>query len=382
MEELSNLHLVALLGFIIAMVFGFIGNKTHFCSMGAISDVVNMGSKGRLGAWFLAIGVAILGAQFLFLRGMVDLNASVYLSPNLYILSYIFGGILFGIGMTLAAGCGQRNLVRLGGGNLKALVVVIVLGITAYMTMRGILAVVRLNWVYAVNIDLTAFGINNPGLFSYIGAMFSLEESNLLRQIGAFLIAFGFIAYAFKQREFRASFDNMLAGLVIGGCIIAAWFVTGYIGQDDFDPVTPQGMAFIGPTGNTISYLMTFTGAEINFGIAVALGMITGSFLYAVISGNFRIETFSNKSEMVSHLIGAILMGFGGVLSFGCTIGQGVTGMSTLAMGSILTLISIIFGSALTMKVQYHLLDEKGFIIALFTALSELLIPWKKQPAA
>ena len=382
MEELSNLHLVALLGFIIAMVFGFIGNKTHFCSMGAISDVVNMGSKGRLGAWFLAIGVAILGAQFLFLRGMVDLNTSVYLSPNLYILSYIFGGILFGIGMTLAAGCGQRNLVRLGGGNLKALVVVIVLGITAYMTMRGILAVVRLNWVYAINLDLTAYGINDQGLFSYIGAMFNLEDSNLLRQIGGFLIAFGFIVYAFKQREFRTSFDNMLAGLVIGGCIIAAWFVTGYIGQDDFDPVTPQGMAFIGPTGNTISYLMTFTGAEINFGIAVALGMITGSFLYAVISGNFRIETFSNKSEMVSHLIGAVLMGFGGVLSFGCTIGQGVTGMSTLAMGSILTLISIIFGSALTMKVQYHLLDEKGFITALFTALSELLIPWKKQPAA
>ncbi|MDE0251084.1 MAG: YeeE/YedE thiosulfate transporter family protein, partial [Gammaproteobacteria bacterium] len=136
MEEFSNLHLVAILGFIIAAVFGFIGNKTHFCSMGAISDVINMGSKGRLGAWFLAIGVAILGAQFLFFQGLVDLNASIYLSPNFYILSYILGGILFGIGMTLAAGCGQRNLIRLGGGNLKALVVIIVLGITAYMTMR------------------------------------------------------------------------------------------------------------------------------------------------------------------------------------------------------------------------------------------------------
>ena len=111
-------------------------------------------------------------------------------------------------------------------------------------------------------------------------------------------------------------------------------------------------MAFIGPTGNTISYLMTFTGAQINFGIAVALGMIAGSFLYAVVTNSFRIETFSNRSEMVSHLIGAVLMGFGGVLSFGCTIGQGVTGMSTLAMGSIMALASIIFGSALTMKDQ------------------------------
>ena len=381
MEELSNLHIVALLGFGIAAVFGFVGNKTHYCSMGAISDVVNMGSKGRLGAWFFAIGLAILGTQFLFISGLVDINASVYLSPNFYFLSYVLGGILFGIGMTLAAGCGQRNLVRVGGGNLKALVVVLILGITAYMTMRGLLATVRLNWVYAANTDLTKFGINDQSLISYLGLLFQLEDTSLLRKVGGFVIAFGFIAYAFKHREFRTSFDNVLAGLVIGSCITAAWFVTGFIGQDDFDPITPQGMAFIGPTGNMISYLMTFTGAEINFGIAVAFGMIAGSFLYAAISGNFRIETFSNKSEMISHMLGAVLMGFGGVLSFGCTVGQGVTGVSTLAMGSFLTLISIIFGSALTMKIQYHMMDEKRFTIALFVALSELLIPWKKQPA-
>jgi uncharacterized membrane protein YedE/YeeE len=126
---------------------------------------------------------------------------------------------------------------------------------------------------------------------------------------------------------------------------------------------------------------MTYTGAQINFGIAIVLGMIFGSFVYAIISGTFRIETFSNKSEMVNHLVGAVMMGFGGVLSFGCTIGQGVTGMSTLAIGSFLTLGSIIFGCALTMKVQYHMLDEKGFFGALMTGLAELLIPWKKQEA-
>ena len=120
MEELSNLHLVALLGFVIAMVFGFVGNKTHFCSMGAISDVVNMGSRGRMGAWFLAIGIAILGVQYLYISGLVDIDASVYRSPNLYLLSYVLGGMIFGIGMTLAAGCGQRNLVRVGGWKFKS----------------------------------------------------------------------------------------------------------------------------------------------------------------------------------------------------------------------------------------------------------------------
>ncbi len=379
MEEISNLHMVALLGFIVATIFGFVGNKTHFCSMGAISDVINMGSKGRLGAWFLAIGIAILGAQYLFVQGLVDLNASIYLSPNLYILSYVLGGILFGIGMTLAAGCGQRNLIRVGGGNLKALVVIIVLGITAYTTMRGLLALVRLNWVYAVNADLTNQGLNDQSLITYIGALLQLESTEWLRKIGGFLIAAGFITYAFVHKEFRKNIDNILAGVVIGACVVAAWYITGYLGQDDFEPVTPQGMAFIGPTGNTISYLMTFTGAQINFGIAVALGMVAGSFLYAVVTNSFRIETFSNRSEMVSHLIGAVLMGFGGVLSFGCTIGQGVTGMSTLAMGSIMALASIIFGSALTMKVQYHILDEKGFMEALSASLSELLLPWRKQ---
>ncbi len=380
MEDLSNLHIVALLGFAVSIVFGFVGNKTHYCSMGAVSDALNMGSKGRLGAWFFAIGIAILGAQFLFIRGLVDLNASVYLSPDLYVVSYVLGGILFGIGMTLAAGCGQRNLVRLGGGNLKALIVIIVLGITAYMTMRGLLAYVRLHWVYeAGSVDLTMQGINDQSIFSYIGALLNIKDTIWLRKIGGFLIAFGFIFYAFKHREFRTSFNNMLAGLTIGGCVVAAWYVAGFIGQDDFDPVTPQGMAFIGPTGNTISYLMTFTGAEISFGIAIVLGVITGSFLYAITSGNFRIETFSNKSEMVSHLIGAVLMGFGGVLSFGCTVGQGITGMSTLAIGSILTLISIIFGSALTMKTQYHMLGEKRFILALITALGELLLLRKQE---
>lgn len=379
MEELSNLHLVALLGFIIAMVFGFVGNKTHFCSMGAISDVVNMGSKGRMGAWFLAIGIAILGVQYLYISGQVDIDASVYRAPTIYIFSYILGGMLFGIGMTLAAGCGQRNLVRVGGGNLKALIVLIVLGVTAYMTMRGILAIVRLDYIYPINADLTNQGINNQGLFDYIGSLLKLEDSSLLQKIGGFIVAFVFIAYAFKQEEFRKSFDNLLAGIVIGTCVVAAWYVTGYVGQDDFDPITPQGMAFIGPTGNTITYLMTYTGAEINFGIAVVLGMIFGSFIYTIISGTFRIETFSNKSEMVNHLVGAVMMGFGGVLSFGCTIGQGVTGMSTLAIGSFLTLASIIFGSALTMKIQYHMLDEKGFFGALFIGIAELLIPWKKQ---
>ncbi len=379
MEDLSNIHFVSILGFCIALVFGFVGNKTHFCTMGAVSDVVNMGARGRMGAWFAGIGIAILGVQFMRIRGYINLGDSMYLSTQFLYLSYILGGFIFGIGMTLAAGCGQRNLVRIGGGNLKSLVVVLVLGITAYMTLRGILALVRINYIYKANIEMQDLGMTSQSLTQLISALTGIADGAALQTTIALVIGLAFIVYALRQEAFRKSLDNILAGVVVGGCVVAAWFVTGYIGQDDFDPVAPQGLNFIGPTGNTLSYLMTFTGAQINFGIAVTFGMILGSFIYALVSGTFRIETFSNQSEMVSHLIGAVMMGFGGVLSFGCTIGQGVTGVSTLAIGSFITLLMIIFGSALTMKVQYHMLDDKSFISATLTGAAELLNPFHKE---
>ncbi len=379
MEDLSHIQYIALLGFCIALVFGFVGNKTHFCTMGAVSDVVNMGARGRIGSWFLGIGIAIIGVHILRSLGFIDLGESMYLSTQFLYLSYVLGGFTFGVGMTLAAGCGQRNLVRVGGGNLKSLVVVIVLGVTAYMTLRGILALLRINYIYEANIELTDLGMQSQSVPQVISALTGIADGTVLQTIIALLFGLAFIAYAFKHEEFRSSFDNVLAGITVGGCVLAAWFVTGYLGQDDFDPVSPQGLTFVGPTGNTISYLMTFTGAQINFGIAVTFGMILGSFIYAIISGTFRIETFSNQSEMVGHLIGAVLMGFGGVLSFGCTIGQGVTGVSTLAIGSFITLAMIIFGSALTMKVQYHMLDEKTFLKAVTTGAAELLNPFHKE---
>lgn len=379
MEDLSNIHYVAILGFCIALVFGFVGNKTHFCTMGAVSDVVNMGAWGRMGSWFLGIGIAIIGVQIFRATGLINLGESMYLSTQFLYLSYILGGLTFGIGMTLAAGCGQRNLVRVGGGNLKSLVVVIVLGVTAYMTLRGLLALLRLNYIYKANIELTDLGMQSQGLSQGVSALTGISDGMTLQTVLAVVVGLGFIFYAIKKEEFRTSFDNVLAGLTVGGCVLAAWFVTGYLGQDDFDPISPQGLTFVGPTGNTISYLMTFTGAQINFGIAVTFGMILGSFIYAIISGTFRIETFSNQSEMVGHLIGAVMMGFGGVLSFGCTIGQGVTGISTLAIGSFMTLAMIIFGSALTMKVQYHMMDEKSFIGAVATGTVELLNPFHKD---
>ena len=375
--EFAPVHHVAAWGFVLAAVFGFVANKTNFCTMGAVSDMLHMGSRGRLGAWFFAMGLAILGTQGLHAAGLVDLAGAMYLTPNFGWLGYVAGGIAFGVGMTLAAGCGQRNLVRFGSGNLKALVVLLVLGITAYTTVRGLLGLARITVFEAPNVDLEMHGLDDQGVATLLTPVLGMEDAGSVRTALAVLLGGGLVAFALAQSTFRRSADNLLAGVVIGAVITGGWFVTGYVGNDDFEPVPLESMTFVAPTGNVINYLMTFTGSTINFGIAAVLGMIVGSFVYAVTSGSFRVETFGTRSEMVSHLAGGLLMGFGGVLALGCTIGQGVTGVSTLAAGSLIAVASIIFGSAITMKVEYHMLDEKGFAAALRAGLRELAMPWR-----
>jgi uncharacterized membrane protein YedE/YeeE len=362
--ELEHYQAIALYGFIGAFAFGVIANRTHFCTMGAVSDWVNMGSLTRLRVWFLAIGVCILGAQLLQHLGLVDLSESIYLSTNLTWLGHVLGGFIFGIGMTLGSGCGQRTLVRLGGGNLKSLVVLLVMAITAYMTLRGLLALVRLEINGPTTIDLADKGLSGQGIPELISSLTGISPS-LGTLIVTVVIAGAMIGFALRDPEVRTGFDNLLAGIGLGLIVVLAWYTTGHLGFDDFDPLPVEGYSFIAPAGNALTYLMTFTGSTINFGIAVVFGMLAGSFAYSMVSGTFRIESFNDRSDLVNHLAGGFLMGFGGVMSLGCTVGQGITGMSTLAMGSLISIVFIILGCAFTLKMQYYLYDEKGWWHAL-----------------
>jgi len=377
MEDWSVVHKVSLLGFFGALVFGAVANKTHFCIMGSISDWINMGSRVRFRAWMLSIGIAILGSQAMVQLGWVDFDGTIYRGTSFGLAGFLIGGFLFGAGMTLGAGCGQRTLVRVGGGNLKSLVVLIVMAITAYTTLRGLLAPVRIDVFGPLSIDLETQGIANQGIETILAHLVGVSAQWMAIAV-ALVLGLGAVGYAIKDKDFRTSGDSILAGITIGLLVVGAWYATGVIGNDDFEPVPVESVTFIAPTGNTVNYLMTWTGAEINFGIAVVLGMIVGSFLYAVFSGKFRIEAFANRADMRNHLVAGVLMGFGGVLSFGCTIGQGVSGMSTLALGSLVALLSIMLGSALTMKVQYYMLDD-GFWSSLRQSLADLrLLPSAK----
>ena len=374
MDELLVAHVVALWGFGIALAFGMVANKTQFCTMGALSDWVNFGSLTRFRAWLLAMAVAIALSQAMQLMGWIDLSTAIYRSSNFGWLGNSVGGLLFGIGMTLGSGCGQRTLVRVGGGNLKSLVVLLVLGITAYMTLRGLLAVVRIEVFQRTNLDLASYGVTDQGLTTLLAYVLDTEPWIVSVTVSA-LVVLTLLWFVFKDGAFRASGENMLVGAALGLLVASAWYVTGVIGFDDFDPVPFESVTFIAPVGNAINYLMTWTGSTIGFGIAVVFGILCGSLFYALASGGFRIETFSDRADMINHLIAGVLMGFGGVLVLGCTVGQGVAGISTLSVGAILATGAIMLGSVVTAKVQYHMLDE-SFSKSLRRSLVELrLLP-------
>ena len=370
MDELLVVHVVSLWGFGIAVAFGMIANKTQFCTMGALSDWVNFGSLTRFRAWLLAMAVAIALSQAMQLMGWIDLSTAIYRTPNFGWLGNSVGGLLFGIGMTLGSGCGQRTLVRVGGGNLKSLVVLLVLGITAYMTLRGLLAVVRIEVFQQTNLDLASYGLPDQGLPTLFAHMFGTEPWAVTVTVSA-LVVLTLLWFVFKDGAFRASGGNMLVGAALGLLVASGWYVTGVIGFDDFEPVPFESVTFIAPVGNAVNYLMTWTGSTIGFGVAVVFGILCGSLCYALVSGGFRIETFSDRADMINHLIAGVLMGFGGVLALGCTVGQGVAGISTLSMGAVLATGAIMLGSVLTTKMQYHMLDE-AFSKSLRRSLVEL----------
>jgi uncharacterized membrane protein YedE/YeeE len=374
--ELEVPQRIALYGFLIALVFGAVANKTQFCTMGSISDWINIGTKNRFRTWMLAMGIAMLGTQAMVALGWIDLTNTIYLGSGFGWVGYILGGLIFGIGMTLGSGCGQRSLVRVGGGNLKSLVVVLVMGVTAYTTVFGLLAPVRLELAARTSIDLSEHGMMDQGIATLFANWIGTDAQITLFILTA-LIGTGTVIFAFSNSDYRRDFDNILAAITVGAVVIAGWYITGVLGNDDFEPVPVESISFISPSGNTINYVMTYTGATINFGIAVVLGVVAGSFIYAVASRSFRIETFASRSDLINHLLAGFLMGFGGILALGCTIGQGVTGMSTLSTGSLLALLSIIAGSAITIKMQYHMLDE-NFGNALYATFADLrLLPRK-----
>ncbi len=385
--------------FLISVVMGAVVHKTNFCTMGAVSDWVNMGDTARMKAWLLAMVVALLGVTALQYLDVFSLDSSrpPYRTSNFAWARYLLGGLLFGIGMTLASGCGNKTLVRIGGGNMKSVLVFLVVGIFAYlMTKTDFYSMVFHSWMQYLTIDFSQYDMAYQDLASVAQGLVGGMETDLYRLFLGLLLSFLGLAYVFKSSNFRLNFDNILGGVVVGAVVVAAWYATGgTLGQAwqeeaEFMDQVPLGVAtqsftFINPMGETLDYLsQAADNLYLTFGVVAVAGVIIGSFIYAVVSRNFRWEWFSSKEDFVTHMIGGVLMGVGGVLAMGCTIGQGVSGISTLSVGSFMAFGSIVLGSALTMKVQYYKMvyeDEATLGQAFVTGLVDIkLLPeWLRK---
>jgi uncharacterized membrane protein YedE/YeeE len=351
-------------GFALAFVFGAVANKTNFCTMGAISDVVNMAHWGRMRMWLLAIAVAVLGTNLLYHFGLIDLSKSIYVRSSLPLLSLVLGGALFGVGMTISGGCVNKNLVRVGGGSLRSLVVLVFVAISAYMTMKGLFGQWRASYLDPVALDLSKWGLTGQTLPHILAKLTGLPEKTAM--LGSLVVVgLGLLGFTLKDKRFRGNRVQLLGALALGLLVVAGWYLSGHVGfgenPDTMEMVyfatntrTLESFSFVAPAAYSLELLMLWTdkSLHLSFGIASALGVVLGSMAYAIKAGHFRWEGFASMEDLRTQLLGAMLMGFGGVTAIGCTVGQGLSGVSTLALGSFIVLASIISGSAATMLYQ------------------------------
>ena len=350
------------------VAFGAIAQRSHFCTMGAVSDIVNMDDWTRMRMWLLAIAVAMIGFNALVFTGALDAKHSVYTGPKLLWLSYLVGGLMFGFGMVLASGCGSKTLVRIGGGSLKSLVVFVVLAIAAYATLRGLTAVARVATLDAVAITLPS-GQDLPSLLAHATGMAKPMLALLLGGgIGLLLLAF-----CLAKPEGRSA-EVVLTGVLIGLLVVAVWWVSGRLGHLTEHPQTleevflatntqrMESLTFVAPMAYTVDWLILFSDKSklLTIGIVTTLGVVAGSFIVAVATKTFRWEGFASTEDTANHLVGAVLMGVGGVTAMGCTVGQGLSGVSTLALGSFIALAAIIAGAVLALRYQMWRLDQLG----------------------
>lgn len=354
--------------FAVSAIFGAIVQRTGFCTMGAVADAVTMGDWTRLRQWALAAGVAVLGFALLAAGGWIRAADSVYADTRWMWLSSVVGGSLFGIGMVLSSGCGSKNLVRLGTGNLKALVVFLVMALSAYVSLRGLTAVLRDRTVDQVYVTFAG-----PATLGHLAARALGWSEGLALLLPALLVGGALAAWALLGRGFVRR-NNLLAGVGIGATIVAMWWVSGWLGYVAEHPLTLEqtylgsrtgrieALTFTAPLAYAIDWLMFFSDQNRHLGIAAVsvAGVVAGAFGHALATRSLRWEGFRTTEDLANHLAGAALMGFGGVTALGCTIGQGLSGISNLSLTSFSAVASIIGGAVAALRYQAWRLERQA----------------------
>lgn len=344
MDALSPSLIAALCGFAGGAVLGVAARWGRFCTLGAIEDACLGADYDRLRMWGLAIAVAVAGTYALDQFGLIAVGGSFYLAAPSTLLATAVGGLLFGLGMALVGTCGFGTLARVGGGDLKSIVTFLVMGITAYATMSGAVAYLRV-----------ALFPNGEVLGAPSGMAHGLGRlAGVGPHLPAYAIALALAGICLAAPRFRANRRYLLAAVLVGLTIVFGWFGTGYLAADDFEPVTLESFRFSAPMGETIVYFMTMTGATIGFGVGAVLGVVAGSAVTALAQGYFRWEACDDAREMRRQILGGFLMGVGGVTAVGCTVGQGLSAASTLAFTAPVALAAIYAGAWLGLHLLVH----------------------------
>ncbi|PDT90803.1 mmebrane protein [Bradyrhizobium sp. Y36] len=323
-------------------VLGVAGRAGRFCTLAMLEDAFFGSDYRRLKSFALAAAVALLATQALAAFGIVDLSRSIYLTASIGLGGAILGGLMFGVGMALVGTCGFGTLVRVGGGDLRAIVVFLVLGLSALATMRGITGMLRLMLIEPLSVRLPEGSTQT--LTSLLGA------GDATRAIIVVMISAALAFWALADGRLIRSPRLLASGLAVGGAIAFGWFATGWLTDDEFDPVRVSSLSFVAPLGDAILYIATFSGARLNFGIGSVAGVVAGSFAAAILARGFRWEACDDARELKRHMTGALLMGIGGIMSMGCTIGQGLSAFSTLAVSAPVTMVAIACGARLGLE--------------------------------
>ena len=321
---------VTLAAFAIGLGFGALARWSGFCMRGAVEDALTKPEAPRLRGFLLAMAVAVITTQALVLTGWLDLSKAVVLPNSLFWVGALLGGALFGVGMTLTGGCGTRLLVLAAGGNLRSVVSFVVFALVAYATVRGILAPARASLMAAGSIILPK------------------QTLPLAAGAAVIVLALAFVAWH------RVPARHLVAGALIGLLVPLGYLATGVLGRDEFEPTTVQSINVTQAGGDALVYLLIWTGARINFGIAFVAGVLVGAALVAVLGRDFKLVGFEQPADMLRYAAGAAMMGVGGVLALGCTIGNGLTGIASLAPTSFIAVPAMALAAAATMKWRWR----------------------------
>lgn len=328
---MPQLELALWAGLAIGIIFGACGQITGFCLHRGLHEYWSGKHGYKLHAFALALAIALAGTHIVSSLGLVDISQSLYMNTSFSWLLLPLGGLMFGYGMGMSNGCGARALVLLGQGNLRSFVVLLCLGLTAYVTLFGLIGPLRMQVA-----NLTTF---SPAKVTV--------PDGLVRSLAVWIPVLALTVFALRQRTSGERARDLTGGVVIGLLVVAGWLATGWLGADDFDPMPVTSLTFIAPIGDTIQYAMIATGMNMRFGIAVVIGVLAGSFLTALIRRRYQAQSFESPSQMARYIAGGALMGSGGALALGCSIGQGLTGLSTLAYSSMISSLAIVAGARL-----------------------------------